>query len=70
MTLAFPARACRYPLPHDSPLREMENEIVFPHSARTAERENERITELSCENIGRFLQGRPLMNRLNTDLGF
>ena len=58
------------PLPPESPLWDMDNVIVSPHSASTSDRENERITDLFCENLRRFLAGRPLMNQLDTDLGF
>jgi phosphoglycerate dehydrogenase-like enzyme len=58
------------PLPPESPLWHMDNVIVSPHSASTSDRENERITDLFCENLRRFLAGQPLMNQLNTDLGF
>jgi phosphoglycerate dehydrogenase-like enzyme len=58
------------PLPPESPLWDMDNVIVSPHSASTSDRENKRITDLFCENLRRFLAGRPLMNQLNTDLGF
>lgn len=58
------------PLPSESPLWAMENVIVCPHSASTSDRENQRITDVFCENLRRFLDGRPLLNRLNTELGF
>ena len=58
------------PLPADSPLWDMENVIICPHSASTSYRENERITELFCENLKRFLDGRPLLNRFDPALGF
>lgn len=58
------------PLPATSPLWDMDNVIVSPHSASTSDRENGRIADLFCENLRRFLDGRPLMNQLNTDLGF
>lgn len=58
------------PLPPESPLWDMDNVVICPHSASTSDRENERITDLFCENLRLFLAGRPLMNRLNTDLGF
>jgi glyoxylate/hydroxypyruvate reductase len=58
------------PLPPDSPLWDMDNVIVSPHSASTSDRENERITDLFCENLRRFLGGRPLMNQLDADRGF
>jgi phosphoglycerate dehydrogenase-like enzyme len=50
------------PLPADNPLWEMPNVLVSPHSASTVERENERLTELFCDNIGRYLRGEPLRN--------
>jgi phosphoglycerate dehydrogenase-like enzyme len=58
------------PLPWESALWDMDNVIVSPHSASTSDRENERITDLFCENLRRFLDGRPLLNQLNTELGF
>lgn len=58
------------PLPSASPLWEMENVIVSPHSASTSDRENARITDLFCENLKRFLAGEPLLNQFNPELGF
>ncbi|MDH4063135.1 MAG: D-2-hydroxyacid dehydrogenase, partial [Acidobacteriota bacterium] len=58
------------PLPPESPLWDMDNVIVSPHSASTSDRENERITELFCENLRLFLADEPLVNQLNTELGF
>jgi len=55
------------PLPPESPLWEMENVLVSPHSASTSDRENERITDLFCENLRRFLAGEPLLNVLDTE---
>jgi len=50
----------------DSPLWEMPNVIVSPHSASTVTQENARITELFCENLRRYLKGQPLRNVLDT----
>jgi len=58
------------PLPASSPFWEMDNVIVCPHSASTADRENARITELFCENLRRYLDGRPLLNVYDRELGF
>lgn len=58
------------PLPATSPLWEMENVIFCPHSASTADRENERITDLFCDNLRRYLDGRPLLNVYDRELGF
>jgi phosphoglycerate dehydrogenase-like enzyme len=53
------------PLPDDSPLWDMPNVLVSPHSGSTSDRENRRITELFCENLRRYLEGRPLKNVLD-----
>jgi phosphoglycerate dehydrogenase-like enzyme len=58
------------PLPPGSPLWTMDNVIVCPHSASTSTRENERITDLFCANLRRFLDGQPLMNLFNPELGY
>ncbi len=58
------------PLPPESPLWEMENVIVSPHSASTSVRENERITDLFCRNLRLFLAGEPLLNRLDPARGY
>src|SRR5262249_29157652 len=50
------------PLPADSPLWDMDNVIVSPHSGSTAAAENELITELFCDNLRRWLDGAPLRN--------
>lgn len=50
------------PLPADNPLWDMPNVLINPHSASTSYRENERITDLFCENLRRYLGGRPLLN--------
>ncbi len=56
------------PLPQDSPLWEMPNVLVSPHSGSTSDRENRRLTDLFCENLRRFLTGDPLLNALDTNL--
>jgi phosphoglycerate dehydrogenase-like enzyme len=53
------------PLPTESPLWEMENVLVSPHSSSTSDRENARLTDLFCENLRRFLAGKPLLNVLD-----
>jgi phosphoglycerate dehydrogenase-like enzyme len=55
------------PLPPSSPLWEMENVLVSPHSASTSDRENERLTALFCDNLRRFLGEQPLHNVLNPE---
>lgn len=55
------------PLPAESPLWGMSNVLVSPHSASTSDRENERIVELFCDNLRRFLAGEPLRNQLDIE---
>jgi phosphoglycerate dehydrogenase-like enzyme len=50
------------PLPDSSPLWTLPNVIVTPHAAALSARENERIVELFCDNLRRYLDGRPLRN--------
>lgn len=50
------------PLPTDSPLWAMENVLITPHSASTVTLENQRLTDLFCENLRRFEEKRPLLN--------
>ena len=54
------------PLPAESPLWDMPNVIISPHSASTVTQENERITTLFCDNLRRYLSGEPLLNVLDT----
>jgi len=55
------------PLPVTSPLWDMPNVLISPHSASTSDRENERITNLFCANLRRFLNGEPLNNILDPE---
>ena len=50
------------PLPAESPLWEMPNVIVSPHSASTVAQENDRLVDLFVENLHRYLDGRTLVN--------
>ncbi|WP_343712398.1 D-2-hydroxyacid dehydrogenase [Inquilinus sp.] len=46
------------PLPPSSPLWDMPNVLVSPHSASTATSENGKITEIFCRNLECFVEGR------------
>jgi phosphoglycerate dehydrogenase-like enzyme len=56
------------PLPADSPLWELDNVILSPHTAAQSIRENERIVELFADNLRRYLAGEELRSRIRTDL--
>jgi phosphoglycerate dehydrogenase-like enzyme len=55
------------PLPADNPLWDLPNVIVSPHSASTVPGENARLTDLFCENLRRYLDGKPLINVFDRD---
>lgn len=46
------------PLPVDSPLWDLPNVIINPHSASTADSENRKLTDRFIENLGYFRAGR------------
>ena len=46
------------PLPSSSPLWDMENVLISPHSASTAPGENRRIADIFCRNLDAYLGGR------------
>lgn len=58
------------PLPAESPLWNLENVLISPHvGAQSASRVDD-STRLACENLRRFLDGQPLLNLVDKDLGF
>jgi len=56
------------PLSPDSPLWDLPNVLVSPHSASTVAAESSRIVDLFCENLRRYLAGEPLLNVLDKEL--
>jgi phosphoglycerate dehydrogenase-like enzyme len=58
------------PLSADSPLWEMPNVLITPHSMSTAVDENERLTELFCDNLLRYLDNQPLRNVIDKRRGY
>jgi glyoxylate/hydroxypyruvate reductase A len=58
------------PLAPESPLWDMPNVILTPHSMSTACTENEWLVELFCDNLRRYLAGEPLRNEFNKERGY
>jgi phosphoglycerate dehydrogenase-like enzyme len=58
------------PLPKDSPMWDLANVIVSPHSASTVAAENGRIVDIFLDNLDRFLAGKPLRNQFERDRGY
>jgi len=54
------------PLPHDSPLWDLPNVLISPHTAAISVHESRLITELFARNATAFLDGKPLENVVNT----
>jgi len=54
------------PLPTASPLWDMPNVLVSPHTAALSTAEPRLIAELFARNAGRLLDGRALLNRVDT----
>jgi phosphoglycerate dehydrogenase-like enzyme len=46
------------PLPPSSPLWDLPNVIINPHSASTADTEDRKITDMFCENLRYYLDGK------------
>jgi glyoxylate/hydroxypyruvate reductase len=58
------------PLPASSPLWELPNVVISPHSASTVAAENGLLTELFTDNLQRWLAGRPLRNVYDRAAGY
>ena len=58
------------PLPADSPLWDLDNVLVSPHSGGLDSREDERICEIFCDNLRAYLAGRTLANVVDPALGY
>ncbi len=54
------------PLPEDSPLWELPNVLLSPHTTALSMHENERIVELFVDNLRRYMNGDALRNRIAT----
>jgi len=58
------------PLAESSPLWDMPNVIVTPHVAGLTPHYMERLTDLFCENLKRFLKNEPLINVVDKTRGY
>jgi D-2-hydroxyacid dehydrogenase (NADP+) len=55
------------PLPEESPLWQMQNVIVTPHSSGTSPGNFHRASEIFVENVGHYVCGEPLRNEVGVD---
>ena len=58
------------PLSADSPLWDLDNVIISPHSAGGSQHRMRRITAFFLDNLERYLKGEELKNIVNKQLGF
>jgi phosphoglycerate dehydrogenase-like enzyme len=58
------------PLPIDSKLWELPNVILSPHVAGQQEGFNEEATQLFCENLTRYINGKRLLNVVDKKRGY
>jgi phosphoglycerate dehydrogenase-like enzyme len=58
------------PLPAESPLWDLPNVLISPHSASTVDGENGRIVDIFLANLRRYLDGEPLLNRFDPARGY
>jgi phosphoglycerate dehydrogenase-like enzyme len=54
------------PLPEDSPLWDLPNVLLSPHTAALSDREDDLIADLFARNASRYLDGEDLINPVNT----
>jgi phosphoglycerate dehydrogenase-like enzyme len=58
------------PLPPTSPLWNMSNVIISPHISGNSVHYHEKAAELFIENLRRYLDNRPLLNRVKREQGY
>jgi phosphoglycerate dehydrogenase-like enzyme len=58
------------PLPENSPLWDMKNVLITPHVGGLTPHYLDRLTNIFCENLKRFLRGENLINIVDKNLGY
>jgi D-2-hydroxyacid dehydrogenase (NADP+) len=58
------------PLPQNSELWTMKNVIITPHVAGLTPHYFERLTNILCENLNRFINNKPLINVVDKTIGY
>ena len=58
------------PLPPTSPLYDLPNLILTPHTSWSSARVVDRSVELFCTNLRRFAEGQPLVNVVDPSAGY
>ncbi|MDE3090775.1 MAG: D-2-hydroxyacid dehydrogenase, partial [Chloroflexota bacterium] len=58
------------PLPAESELWKLQNALIAPHISAATPHYDDRVVELFCENIRRYLRGEELLNLVNRQAGY
>lgn len=58
------------PLPASSPLWKLENVIISPHVGGSSVGYHDKTAAVFIENLGRYLEKRPLINRVRREVGY
>jgi phosphoglycerate dehydrogenase-like enzyme len=58
------------PLPSDSPLWDLPNLLITPHTSGNSPRSHARLMDLFCENLRRYLAGEELLNVVDKAEGY
>ena len=58
------------PLPTGHPLWEMENVFLVPHDSHSSPYIGDRIVDIFCENLERYVEGRPLLHVCDPRRGY
>jgi len=58
------------PLPTTSPLWNLDNVIITPHISGNSARYHEKAAALFADNLQRYLENKPLLNRFNRKRGY
>ena len=58
------------PLPHDSPLWNMDNVVITPHHSSHTKKRMDRTIDLLCEHLKAYLRGERLPNLVDKEKGY
>ncbi len=58
------------PLPADSPLWQMDNVIITPHTSTAGIDSLRRMAAIAVENLRRYVAGEPMLNLVNIEAGY
>jgi phosphoglycerate dehydrogenase-like enzyme len=58
------------PLPEDHPLWDMENVLVIPHDSHSSPFIGNRIVDIFCDNLERYVRGDPLLHVCDPKKGY